>query len=515
MAQDTNSIAKRQWLAPILQWQLWALPTVVSVFLIAVAQFSFLTFHTLAELFTIIIAFIMFSLAWATYDFSKNLVLLFLACGYLWIGTLDLMHMMVYKGMNLFVEGGGNLSVQFWLGARYSESLLLLAAPIFAPKAYNKYYLVAIFGIIALGINMIIYWDIFPVGFIEGVGLTPFKIYSEYIIDSILFLALISLFRYGHTISHEEKILIAGSIIFTMCAELFFTFYVDVYGVSNIVGHTFKLFSFWFIFHAIILSNLKAPYAALQKSKVQLSQALKDANKANQAKSEFLASMSHDLRTPLNAIIGFSDMMKAKTFGPLGNKHYETYIDDIHHSGNLLVSLINDILDLSKIESGKYELNEKPVEISSVVQLSTNQLSKMAVTSGHTLTTKASSDFPKFLGDERVLIQVFNNLLSNAIKFTPDNGKIDIVLDIDKNNCILISVTDNGIGMSSEDINTALNLFEQVDSSRARKHEGSGLGLYLCNKFMTLFGGTLHIESEIDVGTTVTLCFPSERTLAA
>lgn len=455
----------------------------------------------------------MFTLAWATYDFSKNLVLLFLACGYLWIGTLDLMHMMVYKGMNLFVIDDGNIGVQFWLGARYSEALLLLAAPILAPKAYNKYYLVAIFGIIALGINMMIYWDIFPVVFIEGDGLTPFKIYSEYIINSIFFLALISLFRYGHTISHEEKILIAGSIIFTMCAELFFTFYVDVYGVSNIVGHTFKLFSFWFIFHAIILSNLKAPYAALQKSKEQLSQALKDANSANQAKSEFLANMSHDLRTPLNAIMGFSDVMRTKAFGPLGNKRYEEYANDIYDSGAHLVSLINDILDLSRIESGKYSLVENHVNIETLIHQSFRQLSAMAKNSGHTLTTKIAEKMPDMLGDERVLIQIFNNLLSNAIKFTPNSGEIVITAHINKGNSITISVIDTGIGISDDDILKALNPFEQVSTLHSRRHEGTGLGLHLCKNFMDLFGGVLRVQSKPGHGTTVTLCFPPERTV--
>lgn len=505
----------KKWLQPILQWKLWALPTVMSFFLIIIAQYNFLTFHTLAELFAIIISFIMFSLAWATYDFSKNLVLIFLACGYLWIGALDMLHMLVYKGMNLFTQDTGNLGVQFWLGARYSEALLLLTAPILAPKAFNKHSLIIFFGAIAFSISLLIFFDLFPIGFIDGTGLTPFKIYSEYVIDCILILALFSVFRFGYTISHEEKVLIATSIILTMCAELAFTFYVDVYGIANIVGHTFKLFSYWLIFHAIILSNLKAPYAALHKSSQKLSIALFDANRANKAKSDFLANMSHDLRTPLNAIIGFSDIMRTNAFGPLGNKQYEEYATDIHDSGTLLISLVNDILDLSKIESGKYILAEKQLNIPDLIQHSIRQLSIMAEASDHTLTTDISANMPDMRGDERVMMQILNNLISNAIKFTPENGEITILATVNADNCITISVADTGVGMSADEITKALKLFEQVDSSLARKYEGSGLGLYLCSNFMELFGGTLEVQSEVDHGTTVTLTFPAERTLPA
>ncbi len=509
-----SNVSLKEWLSPILRWQLWLLPTIASILLLMVAQYDFLIFHTLAELFTIIISFIMFSLAWATYDYSKNLVLLFLACGYLWIGSLDLMHMLNYKGMNIFSQDLGNIGVQYWLGARYSEALLLLTAPILAPRAYNKFYLVTIFFLFALGVNMMIYWGIFPVGFIDGVGLTPFKIYSEYTINAILFLAVVSVLRYGHTITHEEKVLISTSIILTMCAELAFTFYVDVYGFSNLVGHTFKLYSFWIIFRAIILSNLKAPYAALHKSKKMLREALNDANSANRAKSEFLANMSHDLRTPLNAIMGFSDMMRTKAFGPLGNKRYEEYANDIYDSGAHLVSLINDILDLSRVESGKYSLVESHINIEDLIHQSFRQLSAMAKNSGHTLTTKIAKEMPDMLGDERVMLQIFNNLLSNAIKFTPDSGEIVVAAHVNKDNSITISVTDTGIGISDEEIVRALIPFEQLSTLHSRRHEGTGLGLHLCNNFMKLFSGTLKIKSKLGQGTTVTLCFPPERTLA-
>ncbi|NQU71899.1 MAG: PAS domain S-box protein, partial [Rhodospirillales bacterium] len=257
---------QKKWAEPLKNPWLWAIPTIATILLIIISRFSFLTFHTLAELITIIIAFNITAFAWSTHDFTKNNFLMFLACGYFWIALLDLIHTLVYKGMDVFIAGSGNLSVQFWLSARYLEALLLFIAPLAASRNLNRYTLLGGFGIIAIALSALVFSGDFPTGFVEGTGLTDFKIYSEYLIDLILVGALVVLFRYGTGISIEEKVIIGASILLTVMAELAFTFYVSVYGLSNLAGHIFKLFSYWFIFHAIFLHNLRNPYTALQKS---------------------------------------------------------------------------------------------------------------------------------------------------------------------------------------------------------------------------------------------------------
>lgn len=262
------------------------------------------------------------------------------------------------------------------------------------------------------------------------------------------------------------------------------------------------------------ISHLIQDYETrIEKYTTELEITKAEAERANQAKSQFLATMSHDLRTPLNAIIGFSDMMRARTFGPLGDEHYAEYADDIHISGTLLVSLINDVLDISKIESGKYELDEKVLDISTLVQTSFRQLQDMANKTSLSLLMDIPSDMPAILGDERSLVQIFNNLLSNAIKFTSQGGDIKVSAGVDDSKGIVVRVADSGIGMSKEGIAKALRPFEQVDISHARSHEGTGLGLHICSNFMKLFGGTLTIESEVGKGTTIVLSFPSSRTV--
>ncbi len=265
----------------------------------------------------------------------------------------------------------------------------------------------------------------------------------------------------------------------------------------------------------VYLLGISEDITERKQAETELMNAKAQAEKANQAKSEFLASMSHDLRTPLNAIIGFSDMMRQKAFGPLGNRHYEEYADDIHSSGTLLVSLINDVLDLSKIEAGKYQLAEEQVNIATLVTVSIRQVSTMATHSDLTVINEIPSTLPHLVGDERALIQVLNNLLSNAIKFTPAGGLISVSARLNDDGGIVVTVRDTGVGMSEPDVAKALRPFEQAQDTYSRVDKGTGLGLHLCSNFMVLFGGSLAIQSEVGKGTTVVLRFPPERTSSA
>jgi signal transduction histidine kinase len=249
----------------------------------------------------------------------------------------------------------------------------------------------------------------------------------------------------------------------------------------------------------------------IAKTNRDLSEAAVQANFANRAKSEFLAIMSHDLRTPLNAIIGFSDAMRNNIFGPLGDARYDGYLGDIQKSGVILLGLINDILDLSKIEAGRYDLKESTVNLSLFLESAIELASILARQNGVQLALASSGYLPDLRCDERSLMQIVNNLLSNAVKFSKRGGSVHVAACQTAGGGLEITVTDQGIGMSPEDIRQVLEPFRQGASGKARKYEGTGLGLHICSKFMQLHGGTLDIESEIDRGTTVTIGFGSDR----
>ena len=230
------------------------------------------------------------------------------------------------------------------------------------------------------------------------------------------------------------------------------------------------------------------------------------AEEANQSKSEFLANMSHELRTPLNAINGFSDIMKKEMFGPLGDARYKEYVKDILFSGQHLLSLINDILDMSKIEAGKMTLNTEPMIMSDMIgqvirivrgRADENRL-KLIYEGGET---------PEIDADPRAVKQILLNLTTNAIKFTPEGGIVRLAVE-SKSAGLIVHVSDTGIGISEADIARLAQPFEQIDSQHSRKHEGTGLGLALSKSLVELHGGNFKISSVVGEGTTVTFTLP-------
>lgn len=258
------------------------------------------------------------------------------------------------------------------------------------------------------------------------------------------------------------------------------------------------------------VTELEETKRQLEKTSSELLVALKTASAADHAKSQFLATMSHELRTPLNAILGFSEIMKAETFGPLGNSHYKEYAGDIFRSGRHLLSLINDILDFTRADTGALQLHDEEVDVAEAIGDALRMIEAQAEGQRISLVTNFDRTLPHLRADHRRLRQVLLNLLSNAVKFTPDGGSVKVDA-FGGPAGLTIRVTDTGIGIAPEDIPVALERFGQIDSDLARKYEGTGLGLPLSKCLIEHHGGTLDIESEPGHGTRVTVTFPAER----
>jgi len=260
------------------------------------------------------------------------------------------------------------------------------------------------------------------------------------------------------------------------------------------------------------IAELESTKSELERSLHERALALSKADMASRSKSAFLAAMSHELRTPLNAIIGFSEVMTLEALGALGNSHYRAYVRDIHDSGKHLLALINDILDLSRLEAGKADLHEEPVALDALAADCMRMVERQAEKAGLTLSGEVPADLPRVLVDERRIKQVVLNLLTNAVKFTPAGGSVILGARLECEG-MYIWVSDTGVGIAADDVERAFERFSQVDSSVARHNQGAGLGLPLARQLMELHGGTLTLESAVSVGTVATAFLPIARVL--
>ena len=262
------------------------------------------------------------------------------------------------------------------------------------------------------------------------------------------------------------------------------------------------------------LKLLQATNQQMALRTAELERARQSLELADKAKSRFLAQMSHELRTPLNAIIGFSELMQQQVFGELGDPRYAEYSADITTSGRHLLQIINEVLDMAKIESGRMELRETIIDIGPMLQRCLRLIGGLAERGGITTTLRADASLPQLCGDELKLQQAIINILSNAVRFTPHGGSVAVHAEVARHG-LKIVVRDTGIGIAADKLNIVLEPFGQADNSLQRKHEGTGLGLPLAKAFAELHGGALHLDSSVGEGTAVTITLPGHRLLNA
>jgi two-component system cell cycle sensor histidine kinase PleC len=292
-------------------------------------------------------------------------------------------------------------------------------------------------------------------------------------------------------------------MVFLLIASLpFFTYVAGHFNRSAVMLLAFR-------------SEKDALIAELETAKSMSDEARRRAEEANLAKSRFLASMSHELRTPLNAILGFSEVMATEVLGPLENKTYRGYAQDIHDSGTHLLDLINEILDLSRIEAGRYQLNEEAVALASVVEDCCHLMELRTSNKAIRIVQQFERDLPRLYGDERALRQICLNLLSNAVKFTPSGGEIQVRVGWTAGGGQYLSIRDNGPGIPADEIPVVLSAFGQGSIAIKSAEQGTGLGLPIVRGLVEIHGGTFELRSKLREGTEVIATFPASRVMEA
>ncbi|MDD2853817.1 MAG: MASE3 domain-containing protein [Desulfuromonadaceae bacterium] len=478
--------------------------------LYGVSRFNYPLFHAIADSFAIFIAIGIWVLVWYSRRYMDDDYLLYLGIAFLFFASLDFVHIFAVKGMNLFPQYRTNLGPQLYIASRYLLSLSLVVASLFINRRLRWVSVVfAAYSLVtALLFLSIFYWRNFPVCHVEGVGLTTFKVASDYLICLVLLIALARLLTNRRSFDARLLRLLAASIILSIATGLSFTLYTDGWGIMNAVGHFFQIISFYLIYLAVIETGLTRPqdiiFRKLQESNRQLEEAVTTANmlaeqaeKANRAKSVFLANMSHELRTPLNAVLGFSQLMKDDT-GVTAEQRGN--LDIITRSGEHLLNLINNVLDISKIESGRVELEESSLDLHQMVHDIKSLMAVRATGKGLSFALEQSPDLPRQIAvDGGKLRQVLINLIGNAIKFTTSGGVVIRAMAGKQEDPgqvrVCLEVEDSGPGIRPEQREWIFHPFVQL-RDQASAEAGTGLGLAICRQYVGLMGGENGVTGE-------------------
>ncbi len=404
--------------------------------------------------------------------------------------------------MNIFTDYSFYAN-QLWVLARILESFGILIFVLLKKRLNNRlnfFFLSVFFVYTVIGMFLIFKWKIFPECFIAGIGQTPFKIYSEYFICSILFFSCILIIRTRNNYDHLLFIQITSSIIITIFSELSFTLYTDNYGITNVIGHLLKIISFYLIYRSIIVNALMRPteiiyyelnqahkktqdaYEIINNQKILLEQTIAELKLSNQSKDKFFKIISHDLRNPFTSIIGFVELLENRCSHSEKCSDQLKYIKWIKDSSNRAYKLLDNLLEWALLQTGEINYIPEPTDLTKLLNDIIFLIELQAVQKN--VIIKNNSDKPLFaLIDKDMISIVFRNIISNALKFSKSSSIITISSRQSESN-IEIKISDTGIGIPVEHISKIFDVYSKYSTIGTNGEKGTGLGLILCKEFI-------------------------------
>ncbi|WP_207532716.1 sensor histidine kinase [Desertivirga arenae] len=490
----------------------------VLVFWSSLSQ-SYLLFHTFVELFSIIITFALFIITWNARKIIENQFLLLVGITYLFIGSLDLLHTLTYKGMNIF-PGSTYYANQFWIATRFLEASTILLAFRFlkSKKKLNADWVVLIYTFILVAItSSILYYKVFPECYIEGYGQTDFKIYGEYVVISLLLLGIWLLYKNRSAFDKEVWPLLLWSLIFTIIGEFCFTLYISNYGLSNQIGHYSKLISFYLIYKANIETGFTRPTQLLfnslsqdEKKYRKLAEDLKtiqiELQNSNASKDKLFSIIAHDLKNPFASILATTDLLKKRVDTMPKDKQLH-FLDIIHRTVRESNTLLSNLLEWAKMQTGTLEAVPEQILPAELLQAAKASLESVALAKEIQIEVDISTENPVF-ADRNMISTALRNLLSNAIKFSPAHSVIQLTATAYADH-VNFSVNDSGVGITADAIASFLNNGRLGSIQGTANEKGTGLGLMLSKELIEKNNGKMNIESQPGRGSTFSFNIPA------
>lgn len=455
--------------------------------LILISRVNYLLFHSLVEIAIIIIGFLSFAFTWhlRRFDFGPLLAVgILLGC----TAVINIFHMLSFRGMGV-LGLNANLPTQLWIASRYFFSIVVLITLVFPKFTMNPNALLGALVSTLAAILVVVFFGWFPDCYIQDVGQTPFKIYSEYVISVLLIISMGLFWKKRHFFSDRVNWQIWLFFAFSVCTELVFTSYLGVYDVSNMIGHIFYLIASYFLYKAVVETGLINPYELM----------FKNLNEAVNTRDEFISIASHELKTPLTPLklhlqMLQREMQKESANGKLDTKALKA-IRSTNDLVNKLNQLIDGMLDVSRLNTGKFDIYKEKTELAELLTKIVQRYESQILTANSTLVLKLEQ--AQIEVDPLRIEQVLTNLILNAIKYAPASA-MEIGLKKTDSGKTQIWVSDSGPGIPKEFKDKIFKRYERGNSQAAIS--GMGLGLYISRQIIEAHGGSLELESAGDIG---------------
>ena len=479
-------------------------------------QSSYLLFHSLVEVFSVVVGGAIFMISWSSREQAEARPFLVLGIGYLFVAILDTFHLLSYEGMTALANSQDN-ATRLWIAARalQAASTLVFLLPWRSRRGASIGIVFLIFGGAALVAMLSIYaWDVFPRCLVEGVGVTPFKKASEYVISGVFALCIVLTVRGPSFLTRVDQKYLVVAFGLTIASELVFTLYVSAYGYENLIGHYLKIAAFYLCYRALFASKVRgrlALIAELIRSKQRLEASEMELRKANLSKDKFFSILAHDLRNPIGGMVNLAELL-SRRFDELDPRRAREMAGLIHDGAAHSAELLECVLQWARAQSGRLEVHASRVVLSELCEGVVAMLEPVAAGKGIGVASRVPADAVAW-ADENMVATVLRNLLSNAVKFTPRGGEV-VLSAAEDAGWLTLTVADTGIGMSDEQLSRLFRIDTHFSCPGNESEQGHVMGQILCKELVELNRGSIWASSQPRAGTLVSLRLPREAPAA-